>query len=172
MILGANARWSLPRRIRKTPLSAFAVTLVLIGGAGTLMASTGAAAGEEGASRTGEVELERLLRLPDSFDAGGERRAGSTAAEWRSRFRKARNDLDVARQGLQGAQAELESLAGDTGSYQMAAPGATEIQNSPISFRLRQDIRRQREELERGEKRLRALTVEANLADVPEAWRK
>ena len=172
MILGASARWSLPRRIRNAPLSGLTAALVLIGGAVTLMASIGATAGEEGASRAGEVELERLLRLPDSFDAGGERRAGSTATDWRSRFQKARNDVDVARQGLQLAQEELESLAGDSGSYQMAAPGATELQNSPISFRLRQDIRRQREELERGEKRLRALTVEANLADVPEDWRE
>ena len=119
-----------------------------------------------------KVELERLLQLPESFDAGGERRGGASESEWRDRFLKARQDVDATRHSLDEAQKQLESLAGDTGSYQVAAPGATDPQNSPVSFQLRQEIRRHREELGRAEKRLRALDVQANLADVPEPWRQ
>ena len=54
----------------------------------------------------------------------------------------------------------------------MAAPGAQPTaENSPVSYKLRQEIRRQREEVGRAERRLRELEVEASLAGVPAEWR-
>ena len=53
----------------------------------------------------------------------------------------------------------------------MAAPGAgANAENSPLSYKLRQDIRRQREDVEQAERALTELRVEANLAGVPEDW--
>jgi hypothetical protein len=43
---------------------------------------------------------------------------------------------------------------------------------SPLDFRLRQTIQRHRLEIERLERQLRELEVEANLAAVPESWRE
>jgi hypothetical protein len=117
------------------------------------------------------VELDRLLRLPDDFDVGGQRRGGATAAEWKARFRKARSDLAEARKELRETQEQLENAAGESGDYQVAAPGATDPTNSPVNFGLRQELRRRREQVEREERGLRDLVVEADLADVPEDWR-
>ena len=63
-------------------------------------------------------------------------------------------------------------LAGESAAWQMAVPGVgvESNENSPISFRLIQEIRRQREEVEHGQRRLQDLEVEANLAGVPKAW--
>ena len=158
---GRSSRWS-PGSI----VHLAATVLMLYGPGADARASGG---GEDSGQK---VELERLLQLPESFDAGGERRGGASESEWRGRFLKAREDVDATRHSLDEAQKQLESLAGDTGSYQVAAPGATDPQNSPVSFQLRQEIRRHREELGRAEKRQRALDVQANLADVPEPWRQ
>ncbi len=55
----------------------------------------------------------------------------------------------------------------------MAAPGAQPTaENSPVSYKLRQDIRKYREEVGRAERRLRDLEVEASLAGVPPEWQK
>jgi hypothetical protein len=57
----------------------------------------------------------------------------------------------------------------------MSAPGLpAQASNSEtsIDFRLRQQIRKQREDLERAEHQITELAVEANLAGVPEEWRE
>ena len=62
-------------------------------------------------------------------------------------------------------------MARGTDNWQMAAPGAKAgTETSPMSYRLRQELRRQREELASAERRLTDLEVEANLAGVPEEW--
>jgi hypothetical protein len=52
-------------------------------------------------------------------------------------------------------------------------PGAdtSNSPDSPIDFQLRSELRRHREEVERLERKLRQLDIEANLAGVPEDWR-
>ena len=54
----------------------------------------------------------------------------------------------------------------------MAAPGMPQgaSENSPLSYRLLHEIRRQREEVARFERRLRDLKIEASLAGVPDEW--
>ena len=120
------------------------------------------------------VDLDRLLRLPPSEEdlRPNPRPGGATRSEWSARFSEARADLENARVALAAAQKELEELAEDSSTWQMAVPGATAnaSENSPISFRLVQEIRRQREEVEHNQHRLRELGVEANLAGVPEEW--
>jgi hypothetical protein len=121
------------------------------------------------------VPLERLLKLPDSVatPSSQPRRGGKTRTEWQELFEKARADVAKARQQLEDSRKEMEDVAPDQ-AWSMTAPGLP-AQASPsetsIDFRLRQQIRRQREELERAEHRLGELAVEANLAGVPEEWR-
>ncbi len=65
-------------------------------------------------------------------------------------------------------------MAGKSSNWKVAAPGAQSgpVENSPVDYGLKQEIRRKREEVERAERSLRDLIVEANLAGVPEDWYK
>lgn len=145
--------------------------ILVAGASAALLAGAGwvAAADERPA-----VDLDRLLRLPASGQAfhDNPRPGGATRSQWRARFSDARADLEDARLALAAAQKELEELAGESSTWQMAVPGASanSSENSPISFRLVQEIRRQREEVEHSQRRLQDLGVESNLAGVPEEW--
>ncbi len=120
------------------------------------------------------VDLDRLLQLPPSEPSihGNPRPGGATRSQWRTRFSEARGDVEKARMALAVAKKELEELAGDSAAWQMAVPGGQpdSNENSPVSFRLIQEIRRQREEVEHGQRRIKDLQVEANLAGVPDEW--
>jgi hypothetical protein len=64
-------------------------------------------------------------------------------------------------------------MASKADAWQLTAPGAQVTpENSPVSFKLRQDIRRFREDIERYEGALTELRIEANLAGVPAAWQQ
>jgi hypothetical protein len=70
----------------------------------------------------------------------------------------------------------LDGVAGQGGSSQwsVAPPGTTGPSNtstSPLSFRLRQQLRGDRDSIESAEKAMRELRIEADLAGVPENWR-
>ncbi len=127
------------------------------------------------ASRAGEapVALEKLLKLPDSLDYSVERRSGATRGEWRERFRKARADREAAQAALRASQAELQETA-EEGDWTFTPPGLPGGASGAASgnYRMRQEIRRHRDEIARAEKRLADLDVEANLAGVPEDWRR
>jgi hypothetical protein len=121
-----------------------------------------------------DVGLDSLLRLPPTPSPASEPRAGGvTRQEWQQRFTAARGDVETARQAIDKAQDELGKLARGTDSWQMSAPGAqagAQSETSPMSYKLRQELRNQREELASAERRLTDLEVEANLAGVPEEW--
>ncbi|HVN39309.1 MAG TPA: hypothetical protein VMW19_14165 [Myxococcota bacterium] len=121
-----------------------------------------------------DVGLDSLLRLPPTASPASEpRTGGATRQEWQQRFATARGDVDAARQAIDKAQEELSKMARGTDNWQMAAPGAqagTQTETSPMSYKLRQELRNQREELANAERRLTDLEVEANLAGVPEEW--
>ena len=123
---------------------------------------------------TPDVGLDSLLRLPPTLSPATEPRAGgATKQEWQQRFATARGDVETARQAIDKAQDELGKMARGTDNWQMAAPGAqagTQTETSPMSYKLRQELRNQREELAAAERRLTDLEVEANLAGVPEEW--
>ncbi len=144
---------------------------------GALLGAAGAASlAEEPEARppTPAVPLDRLLRLPESMEraAPEPRRGGFSRSEWGARFREAREELVAARKGLEQVQRELEVEAGGASNWQVTAPGQqAPSENSPVSYRLTQEIRRRREGVEASERRLQSLIVEANLAGVPEDWR-
>ena len=135
-----------------------------------LVAGTPTAESEEPAEPI--VGLDQLLRLPESLELGASERGGATAREWRTRFQAALAGLSAARAALHSAQTELADMAEESDNWQMAAPGVKEPTQSPVSFKLRQQIRRHKEEIEGAQRRLEGLRVEADLADVPEEWRQ
>lgn len=121
------------------------------------------------------VPLDRLLELPSSapVDAQVEKRGGSTRAQWQARFERAREEQEAAQRALEEVRAQLEKASGGE-AWKMTAPGlgATAASETPLDFKLSQDLKRCREEVERTERQLQDLTVEANLAGVPERWRQ
>jgi len=125
------------------------------------------------------VALDRLLKLPESAPVEGslEKRSGSTRNEWQARYREARGDLKQANAQLEETRAAIEKRAGEeSGQWQMSAPGlggaaAASPTDSPLDYKLTQELRRNREEVERAERALQDLDVEANLAGVPPDWR-
>jgi len=132
-----------------------------------------AAAGDPAEDATAPtVDLDALLRIPSSVPAPAvERIAGATRKEWEERFEHARSDVDSARTSLDKAQRELEKLAAGSDAWQLAPPGAPAgSETSPVSFKLREQIRRYREDLDRAEKAFTELRVQANLAGVPREW--
>jgi hypothetical protein len=124
------------------------------------------------AGKAPAVGLDSLLKLPPSGGSASDARAGgATRQEWEQRFAVARGDVAAAQGAIDKAQQELGTLAKGTENWQMSAPGAqANAENSPMSYRLRQELRKQREELGAAERRLTDLEVEANLAGVPEEW--
>jgi hypothetical protein len=154
------------------------------GGAALLALALGLAAsagGEEPAApppapapAPAPVELDRLLKLPPASPAVSERLGGATKGEWRARFGSARVERDAAQKALETAQGKLGEAVTDKEAWQMGMPGASKAEptDAPVSYALRQEIRRQRDELARCERHLKDLTIEADLAGVPQDWRE
>jgi hypothetical protein len=115
------------------------------------------------------VGLDQLLKLPASAEYGVERRGGLTRGEWRQRFARVDGKLEQERQALAAAQGELEKIAGSATQWLVGPPGTTNTE-APLDYRLRQEIKRRKEEIERLEKDKSDLDVEANLAGVPPDW--
>jgi hypothetical protein len=92
--------------------------------------------------------------------------------EWQSRFQKVRSDRSEAERELGKAETELDGMASDKSDWSMSAIGGASSDSSPVSFRLRQEIRRQKEAIAQSDRALRNLDIEADLAGVPEDWRE
>jgi hypothetical protein len=136
-------------------------------------AQTGPA--EDAAPAPSPVPLDALLRLPGSAAPPTEQpsRGGATRKEWEERFARANADLAAARERLASAQTQLGELAANTESWQVTAPGAaagSSGENGPLSYSLRQEIRRAREDIARAEQAYHELRIEANFAGVPPEW--
>ena len=121
------------------------------------------------------IGIDQLLKLPSSVHVPPEnsaRRGRHTRDEWQERFEDARGEIDEHRVALDRALAELKEMVGEQGSWQMAAPGmpAAAAEDTPVSYQLREEIRRERYEMDRAEKRLLELEIEASLAGVPPEW--
>jgi hypothetical protein len=145
----------------------------LIGATLALVASAGRAqepAAEPAAAQP--AQLDRLLKLPESQSYGVDRRGGLSRGEWRTRFLELRTSLDHERRALAVAQEKLDEAAGSASNWQMAPiPGMEPSPDAPLDYQLRLQIRRHKSEIDRLEKKLRELEIEANLAGVPEEWR-
>jgi len=162
---GPRAGW---RHLRRVPRLAAALALAL----------PAAAFGEEPAEEPPPAPLDRLLKLPQGLELedGAHRPGGASRSEWEARFQKARSELADAQDDLRETREELQELAGDTDSWQITAPGGLGAKpthsDAPLDYQLSQKMRRQREAVERSEKNLHDLEIEANLAGVPEAWQR
>jgi hypothetical protein len=118
-----------------------------------------------------KVGLDQLLKLPPSVSTGVERKGGMTRGEWRSRFERIEVQLASEQQSLSAAQKERDKIAHSSDQWLMGAPGMTNTE-APLDYRLRQEIAQHKEEIERLKKASDSLVVEANLAGVPEDWRR
>jgi hypothetical protein len=121
------------------------------------------------------VDIDRLLRLPTSYDAGEAtiRYGSSTATDWRERFSEANEALEKAQSRLAETQSQLGSMASDSSQWQMGAPGLgkPDAEHGTVSYKLRAELRTQRDDLVVAEKQHKQLAIEADLAGVPEALR-
>jgi hypothetical protein len=120
------------------------------------------------------VPLDALFKLPNAAAPPTQQpgRGGIPRKEWEERFARASADLAAARERLATAQAQLGELASDTESWQVTAPGAAAgaSENGPLSYSLRQEIRRAREDIARAEQAYHELRIQANFAGVPPEW--
>jgi hypothetical protein len=115
--------------------------------------------------------LDQLMKLPTGSDYGVERRGGFTRGEWRLRFARLDAALAEEERGLDASQAELDRIAGSADQWLFGPPGTTNT-DAPLDYRLRQEISRRKQEIERLERARKDLDVEANLAGVPDEWRR
>ncbi len=123
-------------------------------------------------SRT--VELDRLLQLPSSLEFQRQKRNGVSSDVWHARFRDSFDEILEIEQAIEATKQELDEMAGTGGGsqWQMAPPGSSNTEVTPLSFKLREQLREQREQLEEARQRHRDLVIQADLADVPEEWRR
>lgn len=150
------------QRSRRSRAAALGLALIVIAGASSA-----------GDTPPPKVGLDQLLKLPTTTPVVAEaRKGGHTRPEWRARFDTAQEDLADHELALRKAREELEELVGEQSNWQMTAPGlpAGSAENTPVSFQLREEIRREEAEVDRAERRLRDLDVEASLAGVPADW--
>ncbi|MEE2678058.1 MAG: hypothetical protein VX546_05720 [Myxococcota bacterium] len=139
----------------------------------------GLAASVAAADPDAPVSLQQLLKLPSGTGAEAtiDKRGGYTRGEWDDRFRKVHAEHRKAESQLAATRAALEEKAAtDGGQWRVAAPGiggavSAEAAESPLDYRLTQELRRNRQEVARTERRIQDLEVEANLAGVPADWR-
>jgi hypothetical protein len=118
------------------------------------------------------VGLDQLLTLPSDRTYAVERKGGMTRGEWRARYGEVRADLSKERTALEQTQAKLEDAGGGQWSVNPIPGAEADTSRSPIDFQLRTELRRHREEIDRLERKLRQLDIQANLAGVPEDWRR
>jgi hypothetical protein len=118
------------------------------------------------------VALDQLLTLPQARTYSVERKAGLTRGEWRARYDEVRSDLQKERAAYEETQAKLEDAAGGAWSVSPIPGVEQDTSRNPVDFQLRTQLRRHREEMDRLERKLRQLDIEANLAGVPEEWRR
>lgn len=131
-----------------------------------------------GTTGNGAPGLDALLSVPkDYLEPRGRRVGGAGEDEWRRRFAQAHKRLERAQAALDETKGALDNAAEGSGASQwaVAPPGAggggSSPADSPLSFKLRQEMVRNREQLESAERALRDLRIEADLAGVPPDWR-
>jgi hypothetical protein len=118
------------------------------------------------------VALDQLLTLPSDRTYSVEKKGGLTRGEWRARYGEVRADLAKERTAYQETQLKLEDAAGSAWSVNPIPGAEQDTSRNPVDFQLRTQLRRHREEIERLERKLRQLDIEANLAQVPDDWRR
>ena len=159
--------WKFPR-VRKRGIAALGLSWLVV----PLVAA--AAADVEAEPPPKSVTLDQLLTLPSALPVESSQRGGLTRGEWSGRFAEAEAEVETAQADLDESLERLSELVGKTSNWKVGAPGvqAGASDNSPVNYGLRQEIQQNREDVARAERKLRELSVEANLAGVPENWYK
>ena len=161
-----------PRRLAAI-IALFLAAAIAIGEACTAWAEGAASSKSSEPAPAAAPDLDHLLKLPDGDYGGFEKKGGATRSEWRSRFLEARSSLDAAQAALSKAEHALANSAGDSKAWTFTPPGlpaGTNVDESDDAQQ-RQEVKKDRAEVERAQARLRELEVQANLAGVPEDWR-
>jgi len=127
----------------------------------------------EDATPPPSVELDSLLKLPSDMSFQNERRHGASVEEWKARFREGRAEIRHAQEELERTKTELDELAGGGagGQWNIAPPGSNQTEVQPLSYKLREELKRNRARLAEAERKYKQLQVEADLAGVPQDWR-
>lgn len=133
----------------------------------------------QGATGGDPRDIESLMRLPSGFTgrAPGAQVAGASESEWKRRFRQTQDALAESQSALEKNKQALDGIAvsGSANQWSVAAPGGgggeSPNSGSPLSFKLRQELKQNRVDLEAAEKAMKELVIEADLAGVPESWR-
>ncbi|MDG2335430.1 MAG: hypothetical protein P8Q97_14515 [Myxococcota bacterium] len=129
--------------------------------------------GEAPAEAVPGLGLDSLLKLPSSWSGEEERRQGMTSSQWRARFAELANEREETEASLAEARGELDGMSSDGGGqWKMGAPGSNNTEVSPMSFKHREQIRDGKEKLQQLRLRQRDLSIEADIAGVPESWRR
>lgn len=124
--------------------------------------------------------IDSLLQLPSGFMSERSRPvAGAGENEWRRRFDRSVTELAAAKRKLDKTKGELDEVAesGGANQWSVAPPGGAgggsgaSPASSPLSFKLRQQLKDDRAAVEQAERALRELRIEADLAGVPQSWR-
>ena len=138
-----------------------------------VLPEAGEGADESATEPVSEIGLDQLLVLPNAGSYGAETRQGATPQKWRRRFAEADRAVAAAQKRIDDAREELDQLSsGGSSQWQMAPPGSAANSDAvPMSLEQREEIRAGKEELDEAKRDRRALTIEADLAGVPEAWR-
>lgn len=158
-----------------------------------LLMLAGPSAAEESAEGRGEPDfsvptrapgasgpgLDALLQLPNDYlRPSGRTVAGAGQSEWRRRFDRAHATLENLQSEMGETKEALDraSAGGGASQWAVASPGggganAGGAANSPLSFKLRQELVRKREAYDAAHRALRDLRIEADLAGVPAEWR-
>jgi hypothetical protein len=160
--------------LARTPNLAWrlALALALAAGLGAGPARSQEEAPVTAAEAEQPADLERLLTLPGGESYEVDRRGGLSRGEWRSRFSEIQDALASERQALSEAEGRMDEAAGSASNWQMApVPGMQPSPDAPLDYQLRVAIRRHKSEIERLERKLKQLEIEANLAGVPAEWR-
>ena len=121
-----------------------------------------------------ELEAARAKQLREDLDAQTEAIQGDLDA-LHQRAEQVRESHRAALKERDETRDELQEVASGESSWKMSAPGlgnASVSSDAPLDYKLSQTLKRQRAELERAHRRLQDLEVEANLAGVPETWRR
>ena len=125
----------------------------LVMSAAAFIASAEDAVVEPAPDAVPQIALDDLLGLPSGYQVEVERRVGATEAEWRDRFADAREKVEDAKRQLAKIQKELDEVSETSTAWQVAAPGSRDPQTSPLSLRLREEVRGQRWRCRTGEAR-------------------
>ena len=141
------------------------------GARGESAPSAAADASGPGAGAGPDVALDQLLTLPSDRTYSVERKGGLTRGEWRTRYGEVRAEVQKQRAALGETERKMEDVGGGQWSVNPIPGADSDSTRSPIDFQLRSELRRHREELERLERKLRQLDIEADLAGAPEEWR-